>query len=266
MDTRKMSFSPQDEQQIRILGSRVHLIDVARTVDYIEHWIQQDDGKCKQIIATGFHGLHEASKSGELRDLLNSAELWVADGIAPVWVARIKGIKQVQRAPGPEIMMEFLRRSNLKGYRNYFYGDTDRTLNALQAQIESQYPNSVIAGLYSPPFRKLTPEEDEEIVARINKARPDILWVGLGAPKQDRWIYERLHRLNVPVAIGVGAAFAFAAKTVDHCPRWIGNAGFEWVYRLYKEPKKMWRRDFIDGPSFLMKVGKELLFDEHPNL
>lgn len=237
----------------------MHLVSAARTVDYLEQWISARDGRCRRVVVTGFHGLWEAHRNPAFRDVLNSAELWTPDGIVPVWVARLRGHRNVVRAPGMDIMLEFFRRANATGYRSYFYGDTEVTLAALRRALTLNYPGHQIAGMYSPPFRALTPEEDREIVARINDAKPDVLWVGLGMPKQDRWIYERLDRLRVPVAIGVGAAFGFAAGTVDRCPAWIGRLGFEWVYRLLKEPKKMWRRDLIDGPRFLFHLGVDLL-------
>jgi N-acetylglucosaminyldiphosphoundecaprenol N-acetyl-beta-D-mannosaminyltransferase len=156
-------------------------------------------------------------------------------------------------------MREVFRRAAGRPIRSYFYGDTEATLTALQSSLATDYPLHETVGLFSPPFRPLSPEEDEAIIERINAAKPDILWVGLGMPKQDIWIYERLHRLKVPVAIGVGAAFAFVAGTVPRCPEWIGRSGFEWVYRFCKEPKKLWRRDLLDGPQFLFHIGKELL-------
>jgi N-acetylglucosaminyldiphosphoundecaprenol N-acetyl-beta-D-mannosaminyltransferase len=211
------------------------------------------------VVVTGFHGLWEAHKSPVLKSLLNSAELWVPDGIAPVWVARLRGHRNVGRAPGPEIMREFLRRANQTGYRSYLYGDTDTTLSALHQTLSRDYPGHKVVGTFSPPFRPLTPSEDVAIVDQINAALPDILWVGLGMPKQDIWIHERLARLNVPVAIGVGAAFAFVAGVVPRCPEWIGRIGLEWVYRLLKEPKKLWRRDLIDGPRFLFHLGLDLI-------
>ena len=214
---------------------------------------------CRRVVVTGFHGLWEAHKNPRLQEILNSAELWVPDGIAPVWVARLHGHRNVERAPGAEIMREFFRRADAKKYRSYFYGDKEATLTTLQSVLAADYPGHEVAGFFSPPFRPLTPAEDREAIERINAARPDILWVGLGMPKQDIWIYERLHMIDVPVAIGVGAAFAFIAGTVPRCPDWIGSLGFEWVYRFLKEPRKLWRRDILDGPQFLFHAGVEYL-------
>jgi N-acetylglucosaminyldiphosphoundecaprenol N-acetyl-beta-D-mannosaminyltransferase len=184
--------------------------------------------------------------------------LWTPDGIAPVWLARLYGHRNVQRAPGADIMMEFFVRANQRGYSSYFYGETEATLQALQARLRRQFPGHRIAGAFSPPFRKLSPEEDEAVIERINAARPDVLWVGLGMPKQEHWIYERMHRLKVPVASGVGACFSFFAGTVRRCPDWVGRIGFEWAYRFIQVPKKLWRRDLIDGPRFLLQLGLDL--------
>jgi N-acetylglucosaminyldiphosphoundecaprenol N-acetyl-beta-D-mannosaminyltransferase len=245
--------------QVYVLGSRVHLASMQDTLDVMQVWIESGERRCRRVTVTGFHGLWEAHKDAVLREILNSAELWVPDGIAPVWVARLKGHGRVARVSGAEIMQGFFERANLQGYSSYFYGDTEETLGALRRTLEARHPGHRVVGTYSPPFRALTPEEDEAIVERINAAKPDVLWVGLGMPKQDRWIYERRHRLKVPVAVGVGAAFAFVARTVQRCPEWMGRWGVEWVYRFLREPKKLWRRDLIDGPCFLVQVGKELL-------
>jgi N-acetylglucosaminyldiphosphoundecaprenol N-acetyl-beta-D-mannosaminyltransferase len=247
------------EPSVQILGSEVHLVSVNRTVDYIERWIEERTGDCHRVVVTGFHGLWEAYKNPGLRTILNSADLWVPDGIAPVWVARIRGHNNAERAPGAEIMSNFFGRAETKKYRSYFYGDTDATLSALQATLAANHPDHEVAGVYSPPFRSLTPDEDREIIERINAAHPDILWVGLGLPKQEMWIYERRDQLRVPVAIGVGAAFRFTAGTVPRCPAWLGSMGFEWVYRFLKEPSKLWRRDMLDGPRFLFHIALELI-------
>ncbi|MDR3573742.1 MAG: WecB/TagA/CpsF family glycosyltransferase [Anaerolineaceae bacterium] len=234
-------------------------------MDHIERWIATCDGRCRQTIVTGFHGLLEAHKNPRIHAIFNGADLWVPDGIAPVWLARLRGHRNVVRTPGAEIMHEFLRRSEHKGYRSYFYGDTEQTLAALRETVERNYPGHRIAGSYSPPFRPLTPTEETAIIERINAARPDILWVALGMPRQDVWIHERLAKLDVPVAIGVGAAFAFVAGTVPRCPEWMGRAGFEWVFRFLKEPRKLWRRDLLDGPRFIFYAGMELFRPETSN-
>lgn len=246
---------------VQILGSRVHLASASLAVDQVERWIEAGSMRCRRVTVTGFHGVWEAYKDPAVWSVLNSADLWIPDGIAPVWAARLHGYREVERAPGVDIMREFLARAHRNGNSSYFYGNTDETLTALCNTVTRDYPGHRIAGSFSPPFRPLTDAEDNEIIDRINAAKPDILWVSLGMPKQDIWIFERLSRLKVPVAIGVGAAFAFLGGTVPRCPDWIGRMGFEWIYRFAREPRKLWRRDLLDGPRFLYHVGKEFLRD-----
>lgn len=242
---------------VRVLGSAVTLVSVSETVDRIEEWINSGASSCHRITVSGFHGLLLADKAPILRMALNGSDLWVPDGIAPVLLARLSGCRNVHRTTGTDVMMEYFRRANEREYSSYFYGDTDTTLGALAQRLRRDYPNHRIAGAYAPPFRSLTQKEDAEVIARINEARPDVLWVALGMPKQELWIYERLDRLAVPVAIGVGAAFSFVAGTVPRCPDWMGSMGFEWAFRLTKEPKKLWRRVAIDGPAFMFRLALE---------
>jgi|SRR5579863_530086 len=253
-----MPNKPTRLATVSVLGSRVHLVTVDQTVDQIERWIENRNGHCRRVVVTGFHGLWEAHEDVSYRAILNSAELRVPDGIAPVLVARIRGQQNVTRAPGTEIMNEFFRRANRRGYSSFFYGNTEATLAKLGSKLSESWPGHRVVGMFSPPFRPLTPKEDREAIERINDAHADVLFVGLGAPKQDRWIYDRLPRLRVPVAIGVGAAFAFIAGTVQRCPEWMGSMGLEWAYRLAREPKKVWRRDLIKGPKFIFNLGMEL--------
>ncbi len=246
-------------EAVQVLGSRVHLVDVTQAVDRMERWVADPGGHCRRVVVTGFHGLWEAHKDPNHWAILNSADLWVPDGIAPVWVARFRGHRGVHRVPGADLMAEFFRRANVRAYGSYFYGDTEVTLARLCGTLRSRFPGHRIAGSFSPPFRALTLQEDQDAIDRINASHPDVLWVGLGSPRQDRWIHERLDRLNVPVVIGVGAAFSFIAGTVKRCPEWIGSMGFEWAYRLAREPRKLWRRDIVDGPLFLLNLGMELV-------
>ncbi len=212
----------------------------------------------RQIVVTGFHGIWEAHQNNYFHSILNAADIWIPDGIAPVFIARLMGVSNMVRTPGAELMHSFFNKANQSGYRSFFYGDTDKTLAGLSAKLSTQYPGHKIAGTFSPPFRNLTASEEAKALQMINDARPDVLWVGLGLPKQERWIFERKKQLKVPIAIGVGAAFAFISGDVQRVPRVIGNHGLEWLWRFMKEPKKLWRRDLIDGPQFLWHVFLEL--------
>jgi len=246
-------------KSVRVLGSDVQLVDLACIRRTLDAWVRSEDGVCRQMIVTGFHGLYRAHWDPVYRRIARGADLWVPDGIAPVALARLKGMRGVVRTPGQDIVRTFLRLAEEKGYSSYFYGDREEVLQKMRLKVEREYPRHRVAGTYSPPFRPLTEEEDREIVERINAARPDIVWVGLGMPKQDIWAYEHKGRLNAKAVIGVGAVFGFLAGTVRRCPDWIGNRGLEWLYRLCMEPRKLWRRDLIEGPCFLWHVMLEQL-------
>lgn len=243
---------------IKILGSRVHLVQNSDVLARMEHWIHNEPQRCHFIVNTGFHGLWVAHQDQKFKNIVNSSDLFSPDGIATVWISRLKGSHLKERATSADLMKLFFEKANEKGYRSFFYGDTDETLKALKEKLEAKYPTHKIAGTFSPPFRPLSPHEDDEIVKMINDAQPDVLWVGLGLPKQERWIYEHKDRLNVPVAIGVGACFGFFSEKVKRAPLWIGEIGFEWLWRFIQEPKKLWRRDLIDGTRFLIHVFLEL--------
>ena len=186
------------------------MVDIPNISLIIEQWINEHkkNQKCRQMVITGFHGILEAHKHPEFKAILNSADLWAPDGIAPVWVARLKGIRNINRTPGAEIMQAFFELANGKGYSSFFYGDTEDTLKTLKENLKRKYPGHKIAGIFSPPFRPMTPEEDDEVVKMINNAKPDVLWVGLGLPKQDRWIFDHKEKLNVPVAATVASVIS----------------------------------------------------------
>jgi N-acetylglucosaminyldiphosphoundecaprenol N-acetyl-beta-D-mannosaminyltransferase len=209
-------------------------------------------------VVTGMHGVVEATKDPEFKDLVNSADLFVPDGISLVWVSRLRGRPLKRRVSGADLMWECLKLSEKNGYGNFFYGDTPETLEHLRVRLNRDLPNLKISGLHSPPFRQLTDEEKAQEIEMINSSGADILWIGLGLPKQERWIAENQHILEVSVAVGVGAAFKFLAGTVRRAPAWIGNSGFEWLWRLFQEPKLVWRRVFLDGPRFAYQIALEL--------
>jgi len=246
---------------ITILGSTVNLINASSTLDTIERWIRDyaNEQRPHQVVVSGFHGLWEGAKSPQVRKVLNQADLWVPDGIAPVAIARMRGYGRLGRVPGAELMQMFFERSQQRSYRSFFYGSTAETLAGLEDILGRKYPQHTVAGTISPPFRSLSEDEDKDYITQINEAQPDVLWVSLGMPHQDQWIYDHLHRLNVPVVIGVGAAFEFISGRVKRAPAWIGDLGLEWAYRLLREPCKCWRRSLIEGPRFIGSVIGEQL-------
>lgn len=242
---------------VRVLGARVPVVTLDEAVDAIEALIAARDGTCRQVINTGFHGIWEAHGTPEFAAVLDSADFWVPDGIAISLIARARG-HRMRRIGGPQFVEAFLARANRKHYRSYFFGETPQTLDSLETVLKRRFPGHRIVGAFSPPFRQPTPEEDDEHVRMINDSGADILWVGLGCPKQEKWICDHRQRLNVPVAVGIGAIFGFLSGKARRAPGWIGCLGFEWAYRLAMEPRKCWRRCLIQGPQFVAHVLLEL--------
>ncbi len=242
-----------------VLGSQIHMVQMPDVLEIMRGWIERERERCHFVVNTGMHGVIEGHKDPQLKAILNSSDLFTPDGFSVIAIGRLRGYPLKKRVNAADLMDALFRTSEERGWSHYFYGDTDETLGLLREALNRDYPRVRIAGTYSPPFRPLTPEEDTEIVDMINEARPDILWVGLGLPKQERWIHEHRDRLRLPVAIGIGAGFRFMSGQTKRAPRWIGEHGFEWLWRLVQQPKRCWRRCFVDGPHFLWHVGLELM-------
>ena len=239
----------QQIPSIQILGTRVHMVQMADTLHLMERWIQDDQG-CRYIIASNLHAILEAHKHKEFRAVVNAASLFVPDGISATWVARFKGSPVKSRVRGTDLMRAFCELASHKGYSSFFYGNSQEVLNMMSARLRDRFPNLKIAGLHSPPFHSLTAPEDAQVTEMINQAKPDVLWVGLGCPKQERWMFEHRDKLNVPVMVGVGAAFNFLSGRVKEAPSWMRNHNLEWAWRMVHEPRRVWRRVLVYGPQF----------------
>jgi len=183
----------------------------------------------------------------------------VPDGFPLVWMGQRKGFALQRRVYGPELMATFCEQTAGKRYRHYFYGGAPGVAEDLASRFSARFPGLRVAGICSPPFRPLSAEEDREQVADIERSRADVVWVGLGAPKQERWMFEHRKRLNVPVLIGVGAAFDFHTGRVPRAPVWMREHGFEWLFRLCVEPGRLWHRYLVHGSQFAVLAALELL-------
>lgn len=180
------------------------------------------------------------------------------DGVGIILAARLLGYPHNGRVTGPELMLKLCDWGRKEGYRHYFYGGDEGVGEKLAEKLCRDYPGLEVVGTYSPPFRALSKQEDTQVVEQINSAKPDIVWVGLGAPKQEKWMAEHLGRINAIAMIGVGAAFDFHSGNVKWSPAWVRKVGIEWAYRLAQNPRHMWRRN-LDSPLFLMKVVQQRL-------
>lgn len=243
-------------QTLKVLGVSVHLAQMNQVLEVIDEWIRSGMYG-RYIVATGMHGLVESRRDSRLLDVFAGAGLFVPDGFSLVALARMKGYDIKKRVSGPDLMWQACEHAEKKGYRVFFYGDTEGTLSSLLDRVRRDLPKLQVAGTFSPPFRDLTPSEDSEIIEMLNNSRTDILWVGLGLPKQERWIFDHKDYLNIPVSVGVGAAFKFCSGKVRRAPSWIGDNGFEWLWRLIFEPRRVWKRVLIDAPYFVFCLVKE---------
>jgi len=240
-----------------IAGVKVSAINMDDALLVLSNIIQ--DKKQGYVCVCPASTVVECNRNEEVRKAVNSAYLVTPDGMPLVWIGKIKGFRNISRVYGPDLMLRFLEVAEERGYSSFFYGSKDNVLKKLEYNLRERFPNLKIAGKYSPPFRPLAPEEDKRIVDMINSSSPDIVWVGIGNPKQEIWMAEHLGKIKAPIMAGVGAAFDFLAGTKFQAPFWIRNSGFEWLFRLITEPKRLWKRYLIGNSIFLWLFLKEFV-------
>ena len=238
----------EELQHCEILKTNINVTNMSDTIKYIGGHL--DDLRGKYICVSNVHTTVMSYENEEYRKIQNGAAMALPDGAPLSSYSRRKGYKQAQRVTGPDLMLELFAISKEKGYRHYFYGATEETLQSMKEVLERDYPGIQIAGMYAPPFRALTPQEDAQIVAKINESRPDFIWIGVGAPKQEEWMYQHMGQLQ-GVLIGVGAGFDYLAGYIKRAPRWMQRMSLEWLYRLLQDPKRLWRRYFTSNVKFI---------------
>jgi len=247
----------ENQKLLKVLGVRVDAVQIPDVVGQMERWIGARQGS-HFIAVTGMHGVTEAQHDPELKEILNAADLVVPDGMPVVWLGGWHRFALKRRLYGPELMLEFCGATASKGYRHFFYGGSPGVADELAAKLPREFPGLQVVGTYSPPFRPLTPDEDAQVARQIRDAKPDVLWVGLSTPKQERRMYEHHESLEAPVMVGVGAAFDLNTGRVKQAPRWMREHGLEWFWRLLMEPRRLWRRYLIGGLEFMWCVALEL--------
>lgn len=236
----------------RVLNVRVDAVQIPDAIKILESWIEERR-PARYVAVTGMHGVSVSREDAEFGRILESASLVVADGMPLVWLGRLQGFKQMQRRVyGPELMETFCRETGSK-YRHFFYGGAPGVAEAL-AEAERERYGIQIAGIYCPPFRPLTEDEERDVRRLVEEARPDVLWVGLSTPKQEHWMYEHRETLQVPVMLGVGAAFDLNTGRLKQAPVWMRENGLEWLFRLWAEPRRLWQRYIVNGSKFLWAV------------
>jgi N-acetylglucosaminyldiphosphoundecaprenol N-acetyl-beta-D-mannosaminyltransferase len=235
-----------------VLGVGISAVDMAMAVAEMERWIA--DGQREYVCIRDAHGIVRCQSDEDLRTIHNRAGMVTPDGMPLVWLSRLHGARHVSRVYGPDLMLAFCERSAARGYRHYFYGGNEGVPERLAAALRARFPDLIVAGTYSPPFRALGADEERAIAERINAARPDIVWVVLSTPKQERWMAANRAHLEASVLVGVGAAFDFHAGFKPQAPEWMQRSGLEWLFRLATEPRRLWRRYAVIVPMFVLLV------------
>lgn len=231
-----------------IMGVDIAVIDMEWLVDYLNRNVKNLSGD--YICVSNVHTTVTAYEDQEYRKIQNGGIMAIPDGGPLSSVGQKRGFKNMKRTTGPSLMGEIFKISASKGYRHYFYGSTDETLGKLLNVLNDTYPGIQIAGMYSPPFRPMTDDEDRAIVDRINETMPDIIWVGLGAPKQEKWMAAHQGKVN-GLMVGVGAGFDYHAGNIRRAPEWMQKNNLEWVYRLLQDPKRLFKRYWHTNTKFI---------------
>ena len=243
---------------VELLGVPVGLIDYERALNWIDATVATRGRG--YICVCNVHAVMASAEDPELREALLGSSLNVPDGQPLVWAMNLLGYPLDDRVYGPELMARSCARAAESGQRLYLYGGRNQgALVQLALNLRQRYPGVKIVGGYSPPHRPLTDEERDAVTEEINASRADVVWVGIGVPKQEKWMAEMRPRLEAPVLVGVGAAFDFHAGLVPQAPSVLQESGLEWAYRLAHEPRRLWRRYFRYNPRFVGAFGVQLL-------
>ena len=253
----------QPNDRVNVLGVGISPVNLDTAEDLIFNAI--DSGQQGYVGVTGVHGVSEAQNDSKFKDILNNAFINTPDGMPMVWYARLYGFEKVSRVYGPDLMLNICARSVDRKVKHFFYGGGEGVADLLKEKLEKKFPGIEIVGTYTPPFRPLTNDEEIEVRNLINISGAHCVWVGLSTPKQEKFMSGFLNRFGAnesgdsslkgpKVFFGVGAAFDFHAGLIPQAPNWMQQSGLEWLYRLYKEPKRLWKRYLKNNPLFLFRA------------
>jgi N-acetylglucosaminyldiphosphoundecaprenol N-acetyl-beta-D-mannosaminyltransferase len=242
---------PGQFKRVNVLGVGLSAINLDLALAAIgEALAQKSKG---YVCVTGVHGVMEAQKDPRLRVILNQSFLNTPDGMPMVWIGRLNGCREMARVYGPDLMLLVCEFTRDKGYTHFLYGGGEGVAEELKCDLERKFPGIKIAGTCTPPFRPLNETEETDLIRMVNEKKPDIIWVGLSTPKQEKFMAQFRDRLDATLLFGVGAAFDFHAGRVRQAPRWMQRTGLEWFFRLGCEPRRLWRRYLKNNPLFVLR-------------
>lgn len=243
-----------DKSQIptcNIMGVNIAAINMEWLLKYVDKNINQLHGD--YICVSNVHTTVTSYEEADYCAIQNGGLMAIPDGGPLSTIGRKRGYKDMERTTGPSLMGEIFKISAEKGYRHFFYGSKEETLELLEKNLNKNYPGIQISGMYSPPFRDLTDEEDAMVIKMINDSKPDFVWIGLGAPKQERWMATHQGKID-GLMLGVGAGFDYYAGNIERAPEWMQKNNLEWVYRLMQDPKRLFKRYFYTNTKFIWNV------------
>ncbi len=235
-----------------VLGVGVSALNLDLAVSTISRALEQK--RKGYICVTGVHGVSEAQAEPAFRDILNASFLNTPDGMPMVWMGRWQGFRDMGRVYGPDLMLRLCELSAGRGFTHFFYGGAPGVAEELKGRLEARFPGVRVVGTCSPPFRPLTVEEEAQLAERVSRLKPDLFWVGLSTPKQERFMAAHWQTLEATLFVGVGAAFDFHTGRVRQAPRWMQRSGLEWLFRLGCEPRRLWKRYLKNNPLFLFRA------------
>jgi len=238
--------------RVNVLGVGITVLNLQSAVEFIAHALKHREKG--YITVTGVHGVTEAQTDPQFRRILNRSYLCTPDGMPMVWAGKLCGFSEMDRVYGPDLMESVMRWSLSSGATHFFYGGAEGVARDLKGRLDERFPGIKIVGCFTPPFRPMNDVEEKALQASLEESRPDIMWVGLSTPKQEKFMAEYLAKLPVTLMIGVGAAFDFHSGRVKQAPYWMQRSGLEWFFRLCQEPRRLWRRYLKNNPLFVLRI------------
>ena len=247
-----MKNKPKEICRANVLGVGISALNLDLAVAAVAQALEQ---KAKgYVCVTGVHGVSEAQHDTAFRAILNRAFLNTPDGMPMVWLGRWQGFGAMARVYGPDLMLRVCELSQAQGWTHFLYGGAPGVAEELQNRLEHRFPAIKIVGTYTPPFRPLTPEEEQDLARVVRAAKPDVFWVGLSTPKQEKFMAQYWQKLDATLFFGVGAAFDFHAGRVRQAPIWMQRSGLEWLFRLACDPGRLWKRYLRNNPLFVFRA------------
>ena len=243
-------------KRINILGVGLSVLNLQTALTAIAEVVRER--RKGYICVTGVHGVMEAQDDANFKKILNAAFLCTPDGMPMVWAGKLNGQREMNRVYGPDLMLDVCAWSETSGAKHFFYGGADGVAELLAQKLKLKFPKLEIVGTFTPPFRALNTDEEKKLREQVAATQPDIFWIGLSTPKQEKFMAEFLPKLDTTLMIGVGAAFDFHSGRVKQAPRWMQRSGLEWFYRLCSEPRRLAKRYFKNNPLFALKFFAQL--------